>query len=439
LSVSNIEFAQQTKKKDMDERIMSRDMMKIRDTSTPVVLLGCKIGALAIMRTLGSQGVKIYGVDESPKSPALRSRYLTKRYIKAFDPLNTDEYIEFLLALAHKTFDHAILIPTSDELSEFVAENRETLKGYFLFPDNSIELIRGLASKKEMFKIASRSSIPTPNTLFPQNLDDVIDYANQIEFPVMLKGIYGNRLHEKTGKKMLSIDSKEDLIQAYQEMEDPDDPNLMLQELIPGADDQVFIFNGYFDHNSDCLAAFTGYKVRQSPIHVGCASLGECRWNRQVAELTIAFMKAIGYRGILDIGYRLDPRDGRYKVLDVNPRVGQAFRIFVAENGMDVIRALYLDLTGQPVPTSIPLEGRRWMIEDYDFIFSAVHYYLEGSLTLSQWLQSFKNLEELAWFDIGDPLPFIKLSQGYIKRIAKWGLKRIGLYGSNAHRMMKTN
>ena len=31
-------------------------------------------------------------------------------------------------------------------------------------------------------------------------------------------------------------------------------------------------------------------------------------------------------------------------------RLGQTFRLFVGENGLDVLRALYLDLTGQPVP-----------------------------------------------------------------------------------------
>jgi len=334
--------------------MMRRDNMTINDTSTPVVVLGCKIGALAIMRTLGRQGVQVYGVDENPQSPALRSRYLTRKYIKAFDPENPNRYLQFLIELGNTISAKAILIPTSDELSEFVAENRDVLTSTYLFPDNDIALIRGLASKKEMFAIASRTGVPTPKTLFPQNLDEVVDYADQIEFPVMLKGIYGNRLYDRTGLKMVSVGSKDELIQTYLELEDPDEPNLMLQELIPGGDDQVFIFNGYFDANSDCLAAFTGYKVRQCPIHTGCASLGENQWNRDVALITMKFMKAIGYKGILDIGYRLDPRDGQYKVLDVNPRVGQAFRIFVAQNNMDVVRALYLDLTDQPLPEVVP-------------------------------------------------------------------------------------
>ena len=71
----------------------------------------------------------------------------------------------------------------------------------------------------------------------------------------MLKGISGNRLHERTGRKMVIVDSPNELLRLYHEMEDPADPNLMLQEYIPGGDDVVWMFNGYFNHDSDCLSA----------------------------------------------------------------------------------------------------------------------------------------------------------------------------------------
>jgi predicted ATP-grasp superfamily ATP-dependent carboligase len=201
-------------------------------------------------------------------------------------------------------------------------------------------------------------------------------------------------------------------------------PNLMLQEYIPGDDDQIYIFNGYFDRQSRCLAGFTGHKIRQFPVHVGCASLGVCRSNEAVAQTTIRFMQAIGYQGILDIGYRYDPRDGQYKVLDANPRVGQAFRLFVAENDMDVVKSLYLDLTGQEQFAIVPREGRRWLIEDFDVI-SSLHYYQEGTLRPLQWLRSFKCVEEAAWFSWRDPLPFLVMLGQLLRRFASWAAKRV--------------
>lgn len=391
--------------------------------NTPVLVLGCDIGALAILRTLGSLGVPVYGVEDDKNNIVLRSKYLKKYFIKEFDPENPDDYLEFLQEVSAQISEKAILIPTSDDLSVFVAEYSSKLIENYIFPVNSAELLDQLADKKKMFQLALDNIIPTPHIICPQNLDDVNAALSELSYPIMLKGIDGQRLQERTGIKMVIVETEDQLIENYKKLEDFDQPNLMLQEMIPGDDTEVYIFNGYFNVDSDCLAAFTGHKVRQFPIHIGCASLGECRWHDRVAEKTQRLMKSVGYKGILDIGYRLDPRDNKYKVLDINPRVGQAFRIFVAKNNMDVIRSLYLDLTGQSQPEIKPIEGRRWIIEDYDLI-STYEYFSEKSLTLKQWFSSLSSIQEGAWFSWKDPVPFIYKLTSFIKRILKAIWKR---------------
>lgn len=399
--------------------------MRFKDTATPVVVVNCKLGGLAIMRSLGAYGIPLYGVDADPHAPGMLSRYCKRRYIAAFDENRPEPFLETLLKVGKEIGRTSILIPTSDETAVFVTEQAEALSRWFIFPNNPPSLMRDLISKKGMYALVTRHGVPTPFTLFPERLEEVEASLDKVKFPLMLKGIYGNRLQLRNKKKMVVVHSPRELIEQYQDLDEPGFPNLMLQEYIPGGDDQIFIFNGYFNRASDCPIGFTGYKIRQAPIHVGCASLGECRWNETVAKTTVGFMKAIGYRGILDIGYRLDPRDGKYKVLDINPRVGQAFRLFVAENDMDVVKALYLDLTGQKQPVVIPREGRRWMIEDFDLI-SSLHYYQEGSLRFGEWVRSFKGVEEGAWFDWKDPRPFLKMAAGLAGRGAAWCLKKLG-------------
>ena len=311
-------------------------------------------------------------------------------------------------------------------MSEYAAE----LNRYFVFPDNPPALVKTLMSKEGMYELARKHSVPTALTLFPRSLDEVLAYSRDVKFPMILKGIYGNRLQSRTGKKMVIVRSKDELIENYERLEDPDLPNLMLQEYIPGGDDLMYIFDGYFDGKSDCLAGFTGHKIRQYPVHVGCASLGVCTWNQEVADIAVRFMKAIGYKGILDSGYRWDPRDGLYKVLDINPRVGQAFRLFLDKDGMDVVRVLYRDLTGQTVPPVVPREGRRWLIEDYD-LESSLDYYREGTLKLGEWIKSFKGVEEAAWFNWKDPLPFLYMCLKMTKKTLRWAWKKAGLHDGN--------
>jgi predicted ATP-grasp superfamily ATP-dependent carboligase len=382
---------------------------KLQDNSMPVVVLGCGLGGLAVMRTLGSQGVPLYGVDKISRPPALLSRYCRGKFIRTLAKDAPERFLNDLLAIGQRLGQPSILIPTSDAFAVFASEYREQLSAHYRYPNIDPTLARTLVSKEGMYGLANKHGVPTALTWFPRSLDDVRALLGEIDLPVMLKGIHGDRLQEKTGKKMVIVRTRDELLRNYELLEDPASPNLLIQELIPGGDDQVFIFNGYFDERSECLAAFTGHKIRQYPIHVGCASLGECRWNDEVAALTKRFMKDIGYRGILDIGYRLDTRDGRYKVLDINPRVGQAFRLFVAENDMDVVRTLYRDLTGQPNHAIRPREGRRWMIEDYDLI-STIRYFQEGSLAAGEWLHSFQGLQEGAWFNWKDPVPFLAMA-----------------------------
>ena len=69
-----------------------------------------------------------------------------------------------------------------------------------------------------------------------------------------------------------------------------------------------------------------------------------------------------------------------YKLLDVNPRIGGTFRLFVGPDGTDVLRALYLDLTGQAIPPTSEPDGRRWIVEPQDLI-SSLAYRRRGDIT----------------------------------------------------------
>ena len=140
-------------------------------------------------------------------------------------------------------------------------------------------------------------------------------------------------------------------------------------------------------------------------------------------QVALRLLQHVGYQGLGGIEFKKDPRDGQYKVLDINPRVGQAFRLFVAENDHDVARALYLDFTGQEQPPAVPREGRRWMIEDYDLI-SSLHYFQEGTLRPAEWLRSFAGVQEAAWFSWRDPKPFLFMSGRLTGRALRWARRK---------------
>lgn len=375
------------------------------DASTPVVVLRCaRHGGLGITRSLGRLGVPVFNVDAGRWVPAFVSRYSAGRFQWDIESAPERESLRFLEDVAGKIGKRPILIPTSDNIAMFVADHAERLAQSFSFARPGAQMVRTLCSKKEMYFLAKRLGIPTAETAFPQNRADVLRHLETARFPIMLKGILGSKLDSRSGKRMFLVHDRKQLLQHYDACENPDAPNIMLQEYIPGGDDTVWMFNGYFDSNSDCSVAFTGKKIRQYPVYTGLTSLGICLKNETVERRTREFMKAVGYRGILDIGYRYDARDNEYKVLDINPRVGATFRLFVGANGMDVIRALYLDLTGQPAQTANTQEGRKWLVEDCDLI-SCYRYFRDGKLTFGEWVKSHRGVAETGIFAADDPLP----------------------------------
>jgi len=384
------------------------------DTSTPVLVLTASPrarraphSALGILRSLGRLGIPVHTVDSNPRGPSSYSRYLRRRFVFDLVGASLESTVEHLLLAGQRLGSRAILIPTWDDLAILVADAEPALREQFLLPRQPNGLARSLASKREMHRLAIEHGVPTPQASFPASIDDVRAFAADAAFPVMIKGIFGNRLHQRAGRALFVAERPTDLVRLYRDLEDPANPNLMLQEYIPGGDDAVWMFNGYFDADSECLFGLTGRKLRQTPAYAGTTSLGVCLPNELVDRLTRRWMKALGYRGMIDMGYRYDARDEQYKVLDVNPRIGSTFRLFVGRHGLDVVRALYLDLTGQPVPADVMIEGRRWL-DEHDFASSRA-YRRDGKLTMCQWAASLRRVQESIYVARDDVAPFARL------------------------------
>lgn len=353
-------------------------------------------------------GVAVYAIHDERAAPALSSRFWSRTFLWDFSR-SAEQSIAFILDVGRRIGSSVLLMPTSDSLTVFVAQHAHTLQKAFIFPFVSVDLVKMLSNKREMSVLAGSRGIPTPKTMFPQsNVSAVLD---EVLLPVMLKGMDPLK---PGGKFNAIVRSRDDLLRRLTALGEGASANLLLQEYIPGGEESLWMFNGYFDRRGECLAAFTGRKIRQWPPYHGVTSLGVCAPNPKIEGVTRDFLSSLGYHGIVDVGYRYDTRDGQYKLLDVNPRLGATFRLFVAPTGVDVVRAFYLDMTGQQVPETLLQEGRKWLLEE-DF-FSFRQYLRDGRLTIWQWMRSLLGVRETAWFASDDPVPFLI-----------WIVQRLGL------------
>ena len=362
-------------------------------------------GGVGIIRSLGRMGVPTYSVVEDRFTPAAVSGFLTGAFVWETRGTDTERLLEGIATIGERLNRPTIVIPTDDVAAIFIAENAAALERWFLLPEQSATLPRILANKWELYLLCKKLGVPCPEAVLPNSIDDVRAFIDRAAFPIVAKAAASWLLPE--GGRTTSIAwTPEEAYALYGSAESHGRPNLIFQEYIAPADGEDWFYHGYCNARSDCRIGFTGRKLRSYPPFAGPTTLGKAVPNELLRQQTDALLRTIAYSGILDLDYRLDKRDGKYRLLDFNPRIGAQFRLFEDHSGIDVARALYLDLTGIRVPSSRPLEARSFIVEPYDLLAS-FSYFRQGRLTLREWWLSLKGTAELAWFSRDDPLPFL--------------------------------
>jgi len=398
------------------------------DACTPILVLRRSTApfqhsTLAVARSLGRLGVPVYVMRHRAYEPASSSRYISG--VLPFPPNAPEpEWIDALEALGAR-FAGAILLPIDDLASILVGDHQDRLAKTFRLPLAPGGIQRRLASKRELWRLCGELDLPTPGSTFPADESELVEQAEAHGYPVVLKRAelwFAPR--DPAAPSVAIVNDRRELLRAYARMESDLRPQVMVQEHIPGDSDSVWIFNGYAGAEAECLCAFTGRKLRQSGPRTGPTTLGVCEANGEVVDLARRLLRALDYRGIVDMGFRHDARDGAYKLLDVNPRLGSTFRLFVSDDGLDVVRALHLDLTGRPVPWSTISDGRKWIDERSDLVTS-VRMTRRGMLGPRSWARSLRGITEGAWWAADDPLPLLSMSATFpphaLRRLAGAG------------------
>ena len=378
------------------------------DATVPVLVLAVDhlvlhYGFVGIIRSLGRMGVPVYGVVKDRFTPAAFSRYLTGAFVWPGLGPDAERFLEGMAVIGQKLNRRAIVIPTDDVAAIFLAEQAANLQRWFLLPHQPATLPRTLANKRELYLLCQRIGVPCPEAVFPSSKAEVRKFVEHAVFPVVVKVAESWLLPFGTRTTSI-VRTAAELYAFCRSAEGPGGPNLIFQEYIaPGED---WCYGGYCNTGSDSCVGFTGRKLRSYPVFAGPTTLGKAVVNDTLREQAQALLQAISYSGVMDLDYRLDKRDGQYKLVDFNPRIGAQFRLFEDGAGLDVARALYLDLTGRCVPRSGPLSGRTFVVEFHD-LAASLGYFRQGALTFQKWRRSLKGRREWAWSCRDDPLPFL--------------------------------
>jgi predicted ATP-grasp superfamily ATP-dependent carboligase len=114
------------------------------------------------------------------------------------------------------------------------------------------------------------------------------------------------------------VKRKGDLLPAYQKI-NARYPYPLIQEWIPdGAG--TYGFSALFDEASNAKAVFIHKKLRMYPVPGGPSTLREGVEHPQIMAMGLSLLKSLNWTGVAMAEFKVDPRDGVPKLMEVNPR-----------------------------------------------------------------------------------------------------------------------
>ena len=303
------------------------------------------VNGLSAIRSLGRAGVRVFAVDHRTSALGFRSRFATN--VRAPNPLEDEQgFVEAL-----RPIGPGVVFATHDEGLRAVARHRDELGLLCPFP-RDLERIQ----RKRVQLEAARD---IPDTRYPGSASDAVAAAEEIGYPVLLKPSEPVGFRQRYGQQAVVCHEPAQVEEAYAKAE-PWEP--MVQDLIPGGDDELYTLGAYLSESLEPLGLFCGRKLIQTPPGIGVARLGEAVWVDEVVDAGVELLRNLGCNGLSQVEFKRDPRDGRFKLMEINPRLWQWHSLATA-SGVDLPLIAYRDLTGETIePVRMNGRRRKWAL-----------------------------------------------------------------------------
>jgi predicted ATP-grasp superfamily ATP-dependent carboligase len=342
-------------------------------------------------------------------SPTFYSRFCKEKLVYP-PPQKIDNFINFMKKEVEKKRPE-MLIPISDWTLMPISKHRDEFETTIPIVDHrKLEFVQ---NKSNIMTFAEENRIPHPFTLLPKSLEDVKKYADDLEYPVVIKPRSSKIMVGKIfkGFQVIHASSKEDLIKKYREMFIIHAPP-MIQELIPGQDYGFFaLFN-----EGKPRAIFMHKRLREFPIGVGASTLRESTYNSNVKKYGLKILKELEWHGVAMVEFRIDNRDKKPKLMEINPRFWGSLSLAI-ESGVDFPYLLYkMVVEGDVNPVTKYKKGVkcRWLEGDIYRLASAfTGTYIKTSQKpnklriLKEFLTFYQKNMHYDFFKWDNPLPFL--------------------------------
>jgi predicted ATP-grasp superfamily ATP-dependent carboligase len=389
--------------------------------AVPAVLLGGEAIALSVARSLGARGVPVFALGHARYDPVQWSRHCT-----SFAHLGSGEgvqerWLEWLEAGPRG----AVVLPCSDDALELVASRRPELVAMGYRPlEADDRVVLAMLDKERTYTLAREAGIGTPQTVTVRDRAALERVARDFPFPCAVKPVHSHHFARHFGvrTKVVRVGTADELVRAYESLWRLG-LELMVTEIIPGPEDAYWSYYTYLDEHGEPLFHLTKHKLRQFPPDFGLATYHAVEWDAQCAREGLRFFRAVGLRGIGNVEFKRDARDGRLKLIECNHRF-TAGNELVRRAGIDLAVVAYARALGDPVPAIGKRHDGARMWHPVEDARAFVRLRSRGELTTRRWLASLLHRQHFPVLAPSDPKPALFTARLLVLRVLRRRRKR---------------
>lgn len=365
------------------------------------VVIGGDHPGLGVARSLGRRGIPVCVIDDQ-FSISQFSRYV-QRVVRVKDLRDELRTVDSVLEVGKRYgLEGWVLFPTRDETVAAFSRHRARLAEFFRVTTPDWNTVRWAWDKKNSYVRAEQLGIPVPRTYNPRSERELEALESQL--PLAVKPAVKENFFYATGAKAWRAETPAQLRHLYRKAAKQIKPEeIMLQEIIPGDGQRQYSYCAFF-RGGQAQATLVARRLRQHPREFGrAATYVETTENAEVAELSERFLRDIDYYGLVEVEFKQDPRDGKFKLLDVNARTW-GFHSLGAAAGVDFPYMLYADQVGESTGNFRAQAGVAWLrlITDLPTVASGLWH---GDFSLGSYWSSLRRIGVESVFCSQDILP----------------------------------
>ncbi len=384
----------------------------------PVILLGGEANALSVARDLGQMGVKVFILSE-PDSVVPYSRYCRALPAPQTGDVEVD-WSAFLLSRQARRLHGSVLLSCSDSGIRVLLRHREELlRRYRLDLCNPVAQA-AMLDKLTTYRYAHAAGVLTPRFWEVRNRDEVLALRDELVFPLLVKPRMSHLFERHFGFKHLVAETFDDVVRAFDATSGAG-MDMLLVERIPGGDEQLCSYFTYLDERGTPLLHFTKGIIRRYPAGMGATTYHITKWVPELIAPANRLLDEVGLRGLANIEFKRDPRDGQYKLIECNARF-VASNALVSASGVPLAKLVYNRIVNGPLPEiRTYVRGMRQWDPMRDFkAFRELQR--AKQITFTQWVRSIAYPQRFPFFMWSDPMP---ACMRLLKPIRRWVRNRM--------------